>query len=177
MTTTSLDSLGSNMTNSLSALRQNASLPDVVQEFEAMLVSELWQVMRESVESSGLFEGESGLKIYSEMIDQEVARALVRQGGLGLSRHIEDQLESKVNPLAPPVPVPVPLPTGVRPLEVFSSFGWRQDPITGQLGYHQGVKLAPGQDRVVGRVRARQTPLSEMKVEGAQKTPRNETIG
>jgi len=77
-------------------IREGASLEKAAQEFEAILVTQMLQVMRESVNSSGLFEDAPGKDLYMGMMDQEVARALVDQGGgFGLAQHIRRALEEK----------------------------------------------------------------------------------
>ncbi len=76
-------------------IRQGATLEKMAQEFEAILVTQMLQVMRESVGSSGLFEDAPGKDLYRGMMDQEVARALVQGGGFGLAQHITQALERR----------------------------------------------------------------------------------
>ena len=83
-------------------IRQGASLEKLAQEFEAIMVTQMLQVMRESVGSSGLFEDAPGKDLYMGMMDQEVARALVVQGGgFGLAQHIRQALERRAQAPSP----------------------------------------------------------------------------
>ncbi|MEE8587360.1 MAG: rod-binding protein [Acidobacteriota bacterium] len=87
--------------NPLAAVQRGAgerqrrpSIEEVAQQFEAVFVAQLLKVMRRSVESSGLFgEGFAGKQIHLEMMDQELALELVRQGGFGLADQIRHYLE------------------------------------------------------------------------------------
>lgn len=162
---------------------------EAAREFEALLLTQLLKVMRESVESSGLFEEMPGQEIYLELMDHEVARALVHQGGIGLSAILEkslsvdshskptktnlssaaervapgEQSSSAERGLEPPVghqqsPVISPrelLKSGLFRLS--SDIGWRRDPISGQLRYHNGLDLAAAEGTKV-------SSLSEGKV-------------
>ncbi len=75
-------------------LRRTPSIEEVAQQFEAVFVAQLLQVMRQSVESSGLFgEGSAGKQVHLEMMDQELALELVRRGGFGLADQIRHYLE------------------------------------------------------------------------------------
>lgn len=76
-------------------VRRPQSLQEVAEEFEAIFAAQLLKVMRQSVQSSGLFEQESGADIQMEMMDQELAREMVRRGGFGLAAQIKEQLEAR----------------------------------------------------------------------------------
>lgn len=55
------------------------------QDFEALFVHQILASMRQaSVAGGGLLSG-SGQKLYQDMMDDEVARAVSRAGGLGLA--------------------------------------------------------------------------------------------
>ena len=74
--------------------QRTPSIEEVSQQFEAVFVAQLLKVMRRSVESSGLFgEGFAGKQVHLEMMDQELARELVRRGGFGLADQIQHFLE------------------------------------------------------------------------------------
>lgn len=127
--------------NSLSHLREGASPAEVAKEFEALLLSQLLQVMRQSVGSSDASEAAPGKDIYMEMMDQELARALANRGGIGLADIIERALTKgeRASGLGAAV---VEAPSGAfRPARVTSGVGWRQDPFTGEWRFHKGVDL------------------------------------
>lgn len=52
---------------------RKAELKKVAQEFEAVFITHLLKVMRETIEESGLLGGGFGKSIYTEMLDQEVS--------------------------------------------------------------------------------------------------------
>ncbi len=61
-------------------------------EFEALLVQQLFQTMRASIQKAGLIDGGSAEAIYTAMLDQKVAQDLALQGGLGLSARMKEQI-------------------------------------------------------------------------------------
>src|SRR5512136_887928 len=67
---------------------RDAELKKVANEFEALFVSYLLKVMRETIEESGLTDGGFGKTIYTELFDEEMSRTVAQQGPLGLSNLI-----------------------------------------------------------------------------------------
>ena len=61
-------------------------------DFEALLIQKLFQTMRAAVPKSGLVDAGPAEDIYTAMLDQQVARDLALQGGLGLSTRIKEQI-------------------------------------------------------------------------------------
>ncbi|HLV02532.1 MAG TPA: rod-binding protein, partial [Acidobacteriota bacterium] len=118
------------------------TLTKAAQEFEALFVAQLLKIMRESGLSSELFGSAPEQEIYREMMDQEVARALVAKGGLGLARMLEEHLAGNagalrdavrevVGELAKPRPAPQPLPADTpgdahSVFQMSSAMGWRR---------------------------------------------------
>jgi murein DD-endopeptidase MepM/ murein hydrolase activator NlpD len=134
-----------------SARQSTPSTTQVAEEFEALFLSHVLQVMRQSVTSGGLFEEAPGNDIYREMMDQEVARALAHQGGIGLAKQLNLQLKKSVepSPTAPDPAVEAEPPTHGEQKQqtksqprITSDIGWRKDPFSGNWQYHQGVDLA-----------------------------------
>jgi Rod binding domain-containing protein len=73
------------------------SADQVAQEFEAILVAYMFKVMRESVQSGGLFDEQPpGSDIYLGMMDQELGRALSKKGGLGLAQTLQEYLHQQI---------------------------------------------------------------------------------
>ncbi len=117
-------------------IRDSRSVSEVAQEFEALLLGYLLKVMRQSVESGGLFPKESGHDTYLELMDQQLARSLARQQSLGIADLIEGQLKQGAGRQRE-----VPVATE-NPYRSVSDMGWRRDPINGEWRYHRGVDLA-----------------------------------
>jgi flagellar protein FlgJ len=61
-----------------------ARLRRAAQEFEAVFVEHMLKTMRQSSPKAGLFPSGAGQKLYQDLADQELARAVSRGGGLGL---------------------------------------------------------------------------------------------
>ncbi len=149
---------------------RDAELKKVASEFEALFVSYLLKVMRETIEESGLTDGGFGKTVYTELFDEQMSRTVAQQGPLGLSALILKGLAaqgtgtsgddgSKADPVqehtsavrqdavqgtaAGPAP-----DTEVSDLclpvqaPVSSGFGIRSDPFSHTRRFHKGVDLA-----------------------------------
>ncbi len=143
----------------------------VAKEFESLFVANLLKVMRETIEEANQGEDGVGKGIYTELFDQEFARTISQQRGIGISDLLVKGLreESKTGKtgeeqiLEPgsPIPVPQPLPasqdsagkaanTGEDvpdfrlPVQapVSSTYGMRKDPFTHNPRFHKGLDLA-----------------------------------
>jgi len=85
----------------LAALRGDArrdpgrALKDVAGEFEALFVQMMLRSMRDAVPRGGLFGG-NGMETYEQMLDQQLALDLSRQGGVGLRELLVEQLSDTV---------------------------------------------------------------------------------
>ncbi len=123
--------------NPVASIREGRSISEVAREFEALLLAYLLKTMRQTVESGGLFPKASGHANYLEMMDQELARSLVRKQSLGIADLIETQLRQQENKIQKAVPAAVE-----NPYRTVSDMGWRRDPFNGELRYHKGVDLA-----------------------------------
>jgi murein DD-endopeptidase MepM/ murein hydrolase activator NlpD len=151
------------------AVAPSASVEQIAQEFEAMLLAQMVRQMRQSFlseEENGEGVG-LGMQTMTETIDVELARALSRAGGIGLADVIQRSMTRAAAPgmatPAQPVPAvteslpePVVLSTphalsatpsaslaGLRlPLESSTSeYGWRADPFHGHRRFHAGIDL------------------------------------
>lgn len=79
------------------------------QEFEGMLIEQMMQGMRKTVEPSGLFgqEGQSR-STFEYLMDQAVIQKAVKGGrGLGLAAQLERIWASRSEGLGKPQPVPI----------------------------------------------------------------------
>jgi murein DD-endopeptidase MepM/ murein hydrolase activator NlpD len=149
---------------------RNAELKKAAHEFEALFVSYLLKVMRETIEESGLTDGGFGKTIYTELFDEEMSRTVAQQSPLGLSNLILNGLSAegqadvdgsgkKVDPFGQepakgkqePAPGPLSnpvsgtdIPDSLLPIQapVSSAFGIRRDPFTHTMQFHKGIDLA-----------------------------------
>jgi murein DD-endopeptidase MepM/ murein hydrolase activator NlpD len=150
---------------------QKSELKKVAQEFEAVFITNLLKVMRETIEESGLLEGGFGKSIYTEMFDQEVAVNMARHGTLGISDLLYKNLsatdeasgnKSGEEPVQNSMPDPPVLPQaspkeqGGNPKSaceisdmqlpvqapISSAFGLRKDPFSKQTKFHKGLDLS-----------------------------------
>lgn len=180
--------------------KRKAQIEKMSKEFESLLMAQLIKIMRRSVGKGGLFPEAPGSEIYSEMMDQEVARALSMDGGLGLARQLEDFfLKHSASPSKPQNNVT----EASSQLRVTSDMGWRKDPFTGEWKYHKGVDLAaaegtpvlsaePGTVIFSGRekgygntievegddgIRIRYAHLRSLNVQSGEQIKRNQQVG
>jgi flagellar protein FlgJ len=72
----------------------SGSVTEAAQQFEALFVQMMLKSMRDAVPEGGLMSG-SGMDMYQEIHDQQIALDISQQGGLGLARMIEAQLQGK----------------------------------------------------------------------------------
>ncbi len=149
---------------------RHAELKEAAREFEALFVAYLLKVMRETIEESGLADGGLGRGVYTELFDQEVARAVALRSPLGISDTILRGLsrDREITPAsrsqdtrerrdeaglrgipaagrpAPAVDIGGEVPDFRLPVQapVSSVFGTRVDPFDGRLRFHRGIDLA-----------------------------------
>jgi len=68
---------------------------EVALKFEALLVTQMFNAMQNTVEKSGLLDGGSAEDTYREMLNQALSDELARRGGLGLAEHIQREIEAR----------------------------------------------------------------------------------
>ena len=61
-------------------------------DFEALFVKYMMQQMRETIPKNGLFGQSQAEKIYTGMLDDEVAKSVSRGRGLGLAKAMYEQM-------------------------------------------------------------------------------------
>lgn len=66
-------------------------LAEVAQEFESLLLNMLMKAMRSSVPRSGLFGDDGRVEMYEGLRDEELAKVMAREGGLGIAPLIVKQ--------------------------------------------------------------------------------------
>ena len=72
--------------------KERVAARKAAREFETLFVGMMLKSMRETVGKDMLAGKGQGEEIYRSMLDQEYAKAVAEQGGLGLARMIEAQL-------------------------------------------------------------------------------------
>jgi flagellar protein FlgJ len=72
--------------------RETLAAKKVAKEFETLFVGMMLKSMRETVGKDKLTDGGHGEEIYRSLLDQEYAKALTENGGVGLSAMLERQL-------------------------------------------------------------------------------------
>jgi flagellar protein FlgJ len=93
---------------------------EAAREFEALLIGRLLRGMREAnAVAGGLFDGR-GQRMYQELMDEQLGRALARAGGLGIAdliaRDVLRRLPAAKHPSSSPAAVPmIGTETGSRP--------------------------------------------------------------
>lgn len=93
-------------------------LRSTAHEIESIFLSHMLKTMREASGSKGLLTGK-GQRVYQEMMDEHMGRALAKAGGIGLADMlVRDVLRRRgvveKNPSSGSAPEPI-APTGGRP--------------------------------------------------------------
>lgn len=122
------------------------------QEFESFLLTYMIKKMRDTVMESDLLGNRKAENVYRSMLDEQIARELSKQGGLGLGKMISRQLERRTGENAMPRETEAPIPPGVSSglkdfgltvsAQISSGYGWRRDPFTGDRKWHDGIDIA-----------------------------------
>ena len=71
-----------------------ARLEQACKDFESLFISQMMKQMRKTVPENGLFDGGRGEKIFTEMLDGEVAKSISNHRGLGLAATMYRQLSA-----------------------------------------------------------------------------------
>lgn len=66
-------------------------------EFESLFMSQMIKSMRSTVEKSGLVDGGSAEELYTQMLDEQLARQMAFNQKSGLSDKLVEQLTSLMN--------------------------------------------------------------------------------
>lgn len=69
-------------------------LEQACKDFESLFVAQMMQQMRKTVPQEGLFNGGRAEKIYTEMLDSEMAKSISNQRGVGLAAMMYRQLST-----------------------------------------------------------------------------------
>lgn len=130
-----------------------AQIAEASRQLEGIFLSMVFEEMAKTVDASDtLVPRAPGQDMYEQWFRSEVASDWSRRGGLGLGNAIARSLGASPTPASAPAavprpqgavrpstPTPVPLPAQGR---VTSGFGPRIDPISGEVGMHNGLDIA-----------------------------------
>jgi Rod binding domain-containing protein len=72
--------------------RDHAGMEKACKDFESLFVTYLMKEMRDTIPENELFGGGSAEKIYTSMLDGEVAKHVSNQRSIGLSDMLLDQM-------------------------------------------------------------------------------------
>ena len=73
----------------------SARLKQALCELESLFISYLFKEMRATVPKSGFISGGKAEEIYTSMLDNQLARELSLNGGIGLSSMLEDRFSAE----------------------------------------------------------------------------------
>lgn len=71
---------------------QPDKLEQACRDFESIFIGQMMQQMRQTVPQDGLFSGGRAEQIYTSMMDDEMAKSIAQQRGLGLAEVLYRQL-------------------------------------------------------------------------------------
>lgn len=71
---------------------KSRKLEQACNDFESLFVNQMLKQMRKTVPQEGLFNGGRAEKIYTEMLDSEMAESISNQRGLGLAAMMYRQM-------------------------------------------------------------------------------------
>lgn len=74
-------------------------LREAARDFEALLITQMIQAMRQTVPDGGLLESDSARETYFGLLDVELGKQAAQTGGLGIAQMLERQLRQKPAPV------------------------------------------------------------------------------
>ncbi len=83
-------------TSNSNEIDKNSKLYEVSQEFEAIFIKQMLNVMRETVNKSGLIDGGMAEEIFEDMLYDEYALKMSQTAGFGLADSIYKQLSAYI---------------------------------------------------------------------------------
>jgi len=84
-----------------------AKLMEASHQLESVFYGQLFQAMRATIPEGGLVQQGTGEKMFSAMLDDEVAKHASRQTNRGLAAAIYKELSRRLPPEAPAVPTAI----------------------------------------------------------------------
>jgi flagellar protein FlgJ len=75
--------------------QQDSKLQSACQEMESVFINYLLKEMRATIDKSGFMSESQAEKIYTSMLDAEMAKEAATRGGIGLAKLLLDQLSTE----------------------------------------------------------------------------------
>jgi len=72
--------------------QDHGELEKACRDFESLFVNYMMKQMRETIPKDGLFGNSQAEQIYNSMLDQEVAKTISKQRGMGLAALMYNQM-------------------------------------------------------------------------------------
>lgn len=149
-----------------------ARLKAAAQEFEALLIEAMLRSMRNSIQEEEESEESYGKDIYTDMMHQQLARAVSQGSGIGVAKLLEKGAQRQASEhnsqqvtlgsgAGPHASISAGVDTASRSIEagentaqtpteltipvsgqISSSYGWRRDPLDREERFHRGVDIA-----------------------------------
>jgi flagellar protein FlgJ len=82
---------------SIAKTQDKDELEKTCQDFESLFVSYMMQQMRKTIPEGGLINRSRGEKIYTGMLDNEIAETISNSQGMGLARVMYEQMAAIQN--------------------------------------------------------------------------------
>lgn len=76
---------------SMAGLSESAKIDEAARQFEAMLVRQMLAEARKPVIHSGMEEASASTDIYQDLVNEHLAEAITRGGGLGVARSLSTE--------------------------------------------------------------------------------------
>lgn len=122
---------------------ESAARSDAAQQFESLLVQQLWQTMRKTVSGAGFGGGSAGADTYMHFMDEAIATQMTEAGGIGIQQVLDRAMGGEAYGLGASRPTGLGQATGAAaassatarraPLELGPLTGQRVPGATGRL--------------------------------------------
>ena len=76
---------------------KETKLKNACQDFEALVMKQMLEIMRKSVPKDGLFSGGYAEEVFQSMQDEKLAEHLAQSGGLGFADSLYAQLSKQIS--------------------------------------------------------------------------------
>ncbi|MGD9156953.1 MAG: peptidoglycan DD-metalloendopeptidase family protein [Desulfobacteraceae bacterium] len=143
--------------NNLAEARDK-KLKEACKQFESVFTYEMLKSMRNSIQKCDLFSGGQAEEIYQSMLDQELSKNVAGKGKNSIASILYQQLKNidKTNGNADSS-----LPAWPLEGKISSSFGWRNDPFSGEKKFHEGIDLTAKEGTDVRAVMAGRVRIAD----------------
>jgi len=124
-------------TASDSQMEAKEKMQKAARDFEALLIGEMFKVMRKSIHKSELTKSGFGEEMFESILDGKISENLAKRDMLGIAKMLERELLGKLNGSSSQERLQMPV-LG----KITSNFGMRTHPITHKETHHDGVDIS-----------------------------------